>query len=106
MQEFCNGGTLRDAIVRGIFTTMPRRWHPIMAVLRGVAEGMTYMHGRRICHGDLNPANVLVKVRCLQLPFANEVSLAVARLSAAAYQQLGGLRLAASQPQHVRRPAC
>ena len=33
-----------------------------MSVLQGVARGMAYMHAQRLCHGDLNPANILLKV--------------------------------------------
>jgi serine/threonine protein kinase len=42
---------------------MPARWPLITAILRAIAEGMDYMHSKRICHGDLNPANILLKVR-------------------------------------------
>jgi serine/threonine protein kinase len=65
VQEYCNGRSLRDALERGYFTLerMPRRWAPIMGMLRGIAAGMEYIHGKRVCHGDLNPANVLLKVR-------------------------------------------
>lgn len=64
LQEFCNGGSLRDAVAKGYFTveSMPRRWGPIMRVLTDIVEGMRHMHGKRICHGDLNPANVMFKV--------------------------------------------
>jgi serine/threonine protein kinase len=71
MQEFCNGGSLRDALVSGYFKTqfMPQRWTPIMTVLSNMALGMDYMHAKRICHGDLNPANILFKVRArISLP--------------------------------------
>jgi serine/threonine protein kinase len=34
-----------------------------MWTLEGIAAGMDYMHTKRICHGDLNPNNVLLKVR-------------------------------------------
>ena len=66
IQEYCNGRSLRDALQRGYFTAeqMAQRWQPTMAVLRGVAGGMSYIHSKRICHGDLNPANVLFKVCC------------------------------------------
>ena len=33
-----------------------------MALLNDIAQGMAYIHSKRICHGDLNPANVLLKV--------------------------------------------
>jgi hypothetical protein len=38
-----------------------------MSVLRDVAAGMNYMHAKRICHGDLNPSNILLKVKILSL---------------------------------------
>jgi serine/threonine protein kinase len=64
-QEFCNGGSLRDAVAKGHFTVdnMPQRWGPIMKVLTDVVSGMHYLQRRRICHGDLNPANIMFKVR-------------------------------------------
>eukprot|EP00892_Ulva_mutabilis_P009184 jgi/Ulvmu1/6638/UM003_0276.1 len=63
IQEFCNGGSLRTAIARGYFRTnhLPQRWRPIMGVLRDVCTGMAYMHEKHICHGDLTPANILLK---------------------------------------------
>ena len=63
LQEFCNGGSLRDALAGGAFRTqsLPQRWLPLLAILRDVARGMAYMHAKRICHGDLNPSNVLFK---------------------------------------------
>ena len=65
MQEFCNGGSLRDALGAGLFRTahMPQRWRPLVGVLSDVAAGMEYMHAKRICHGDLNPSNLLIKAR-------------------------------------------
>jgi serine/threonine protein kinase len=65
VQEFCNGGSLRDAVAKGYFTieNMSRRWGPIMRVLTDIVAGMNHVHRKRICHGDLNPANVMFKVR-------------------------------------------
>jgi serine/threonine protein kinase len=65
LQEFCNGGSLRAAVARGLLDpdATPRHWRTIMALLFDIAQGMAYIHGKRICHGDLNPANVLLKVR-------------------------------------------
>jgi serine/threonine protein kinase len=66
VQEFCNGGSLRQALADGMFgVRLRQRWRPILSALEGVAAGMDYMHSKRICHGDLNPANVLLTVRCL-----------------------------------------
>jgi serine/threonine protein kinase len=66
VQEFCNGGSLRDALQRRYFTDerLKQRWAPVTGILIGVAKGMEYIHGKRICHGDLNPSNVLLKARC------------------------------------------
>eukprot|EP00892_Ulva_mutabilis_P012784 jgi/Ulvmu1/9879/UM057_0034.1 len=63
IQEHCNGGSLRDALSLGMFSqnSVVNRWKGISAALRGLAEGMAYTHSRRICHGDLNPSNVLLK---------------------------------------------
>ena len=67
LQEFCNGGSLREALMLGVFgggpDALPRRWAPITAVLRGLAEGLAYVHGQSIVHGDVNPANILLQVR-------------------------------------------
>jgi serine/threonine protein kinase len=66
LQEYCNGGTLRQAVEAGLFergSARTSRWQSIVATLTGVAEGMQHMHDQRCCHGDLNPANILFKVR-------------------------------------------
>lgn len=57
------GCACRDAIDAGLFRRLPQRWLAISGVLRDVAAGMEYMHANRICHSDLNPANILLKVR-------------------------------------------
>ena len=64
LQEFCNGGSLGDAISDGFFgrTVSKLHWRRVLATLLDIAEGMAYIHSMRICHGDLNPANVLLKV--------------------------------------------
>ena len=64
MQEFCNGGSVADVVDSGALRSsrLPRRWDAVFGLLRGIADGMDHMHGKRICHGDLNPANVLLKV--------------------------------------------
>jgi serine/threonine protein kinase len=65
LQEYCNGGSLREAIQKGLFTSkrLPNRFAVIMTLLCHIADGIQYMHSKRICHGDLNPSNVLLKVR-------------------------------------------
>jgi serine/threonine protein kinase len=65
MQEFCNGGALNRAINAGVFRRggSKNRWNAVISVLKGIANGMHYIHQMRICHGDLNPANILLHVR-------------------------------------------
>ena len=64
-QEYCNGGALREMLVAGHFAQdhMRSHWRSVMLVMQGTAAGMQYVHGKRICHGDLNPSNILLKVR-------------------------------------------
>ena len=64
VQEFCNGGSLRQLLSRGYMAPrrLQRRWLALIGILRGIVEGMEYVHSKRICHGDLNPNNVLLKV--------------------------------------------
>ena len=77
VQEFCNGSTLRDALEDGLFTlaNMPKRWEPTLTILIGIAAGMAYIHSKRICHGDLNPSNVLLKVLHARLNWPTSVAL-------------------------------
>lgn len=71
VQEFCEGGTLKDALEGGLLTAevLPRRWDVLIGVLRDVAAGMDYMHASRVCHGRLNPSNILFKVRVFRAVF-------------------------------------
>ena len=71
LQEYCSGGTLREAVDCGLFRRLPRRWDAILKILLDIAAGMEYMHANRICHSDLNPANILLKVRSGQLAASN-----------------------------------
>eukprot|EP00892_Ulva_mutabilis_P009188 jgi/Ulvmu1/6641/UM003_0279.1 len=86
VQEFCNGGSLREAVACGFFTVdaMPRRWGPLMLVLADIAGGMAHMHAKRICHGDLNPSNILLKFEaaaCTDVREALSQSAVVAKLT-------------------------
>jgi serine/threonine protein kinase len=64
IQEFCNGGSMAGMLDSGALKPqqLPRRWLPLTSLLRGTAAGMCHMHAKRICHGDLNPSNILFKV--------------------------------------------
>jgi hypothetical protein len=73
VQEYCDGGSLRNALMSGAFVQsgMRSRWRSIMRAAQGIAAGMNYIHCKRILHGDLNPSNVLLKVRALRSAFQN-----------------------------------
>lgn len=64
MQEYCNGGSLSEAVAKGCFAAgaLQRRWQSIIMLLKDIAEGLDYIHACRICHGDLSPSSVLLKV--------------------------------------------
>jgi serine/threonine protein kinase len=67
VQEFCAGGALRALIQQGALSArqLPHRFHPILSLLKGIAQGMQYITDRGICHGDLNPSNILLHVCAL-----------------------------------------
>ncbi len=64
--EFCDSGTLKAAIDDGklhdLSSGAPR---PVMShilqLATDIAAGMSHVHSRRVVHGDLTPANVLLK---------------------------------------------
>ena len=67
---------MRSLLSRGAFAqhAVGNSWATTMRAIKGIASGMQYVHGKRICHGDLNPSNVLLKVRhrvsyCTQIFF-------------------------------------
>ena len=92
LQEYCNGGSLRGVLEEGLFggETMRDRWRGISVALSGLAAGMSYLHTKRICHGDLNPSNVLMKVplppllACASMRARHRIGAAVSVCRAAA----------------------
>ena len=105
MQEFCNGGSLRQALQKAYFSVakLPLRWPVITGVLRGIAEGMAYVHSKRICHGDLNPNNVLLKVR-LRLCLLLQTSVVTAGLGPSSVRRARvppGMTGSPCNPQHA-----
>lgn len=63
LQEYCNGGPLRASLGKFAQDGFRNYWQSVMHAVKGIASGMQYVHGKRICHGDLNPSNILLKVR-------------------------------------------
>ncbi|KIY96377.1 Putative serine/threonine-protein kinase/receptor [Monoraphidium neglectum] len=66
LQEYCDGGTLQDAVFEkgsGAFfnTQMVPQMGVMLHMLLGVARGMEWLHARNVLHGDLKAANVLLK---------------------------------------------
>ncbi|KXZ50658.1 hypothetical protein GPECTOR_15g342 [Gonium pectorale] len=65
VQELCNGGSLQDALSRGIAGSIRAGGAFRLMALRlalDVAQGMRHIHSSRVVHGDLKPDNVLLVV--------------------------------------------
>jgi serine/threonine protein kinase len=60
--EWCGAGSLHDALRRRRFHARGRRdARGVLSALADVARGLTHLHARGVVHGDLTPANVLLK---------------------------------------------
>ncbi|KXZ47126.1 hypothetical protein GPECTOR_38g364 [Gonium pectorale] len=65
VQELCNGGSLQQALSRGMAGTVRSGGSSRLLALRlalDVARGVAHVHECRIVHGDLKPDNVLLMV--------------------------------------------
>jgi len=69
------------------------RFDRAMAVLVDIANGMAYVHSKRIAHGDLNPSNVRFFLIFALTPFQRSPSHPLVLAGAAAGGQGGGARL-------------
>ncbi|KAG2448187.1 hypothetical protein HYH02_006772 [Chlamydomonas schloesseri] len=64
IMEYCDQGSLSDRVVAGAFRGAGEDRRPLFALLRtlhDVAAGMSYLHTNGIIHGQLTPANVLLR---------------------------------------------
>lgn len=53
--EYCNGGSLEEAIDRG-----PMDERQLRRVLEHVAQGLRFIHSRNLAHMDIKPGNILI----------------------------------------------
>lgn len=66
VMEYCDKGSLQQAINKGLFKASPT-WSSRLALraylrtAREVAQGLCHIHKSNVIHGDLKPANVLLK---------------------------------------------
>ncbi|KAG2454955.1 hypothetical protein HYH02_000782 [Chlamydomonas schloesseri] len=64
VQEYCDGGSLRMAILKRKFFDAKKdepRMEMILDTSIELCGGLVHLHERNIVHGDLNPNNVLLK---------------------------------------------
>jgi serine/threonine protein kinase len=62
--ELISGGTLFDYIQREF--EKPTYWIMTQKILRDIANGMNYLHGQNIVHGDLKSHNILLRENSYQ----------------------------------------
>ncbi|XP_014276862.1 wee1-like protein kinase [Halyomorpha halys] len=53
--EYCNGGSLEEAIERG-----PMDERNLRKVLEHVAQGLRFIHSKNLAHMDIKPGNILI----------------------------------------------
>ena len=54
--EYCNGGTLREKVVKKQKLNEKKTKQIVLQIL----EGVSYIHRMGICHRDLKPENILL----------------------------------------------
>lgn len=74
VQEFCNGGSLQDALDDGMFRppALPKPLPAMLAMLKGTAEAMAHAHAHGVAHGQLTGHDILLKVCTSSCTSCNE----------------------------------
>ena len=70
LQELCDGDltqVLSPRLLHDRQTKMPH-FNGILQLVKDLALGMQHIHQRDIIHGDLNPRNILIKIKPTALP--------------------------------------
>jgi serine/threonine protein kinase len=64
VQEFCNGGNLKEAVKDQMLCSpaLAAPLLPVMGLLRGVAQGLAHMHAAGMHHTMVTAESVLLKV--------------------------------------------
>jgi len=62
VMEYCNGGTLAQALQQGEFFSIGKKPNMPMVLMRAIdiAHAMEHLHAHCVVHGDLKPENVLL----------------------------------------------
>eukprot|EP00803_Ostreobium_quekettii_P003230 evm.model.scf_1010.7 EVM.evm.TU.scf_1010.7 scf_1010:41586-46371(+) len=62
VMEYCNGGTLAQALLQGDFFTIGKKPNMPIILMRAIdiAHAMEHLHAHCVIHGDLKPENVLL----------------------------------------------
>lgn len=93
--EFCDGGTLQDAIDRGwlrkgsCHQASPPNLVKILTLASHIACAAAYLHERRVVHADLTAANVLLCTARPAVPLDSAVQLQFARSDSKPRAQAG-----------------
>ena len=56
VQEYIDGNTLQDSIVRGVFDDI----QSVIQCLVQICDGIGHLHGKGYVHGDLKPENIMI----------------------------------------------
>jgi hypothetical protein len=100
LMELVAGPNLAEHLAR----TGPLPESTVVALVRGMAEGLSYAHARGVIHRDLKPANILLAPNGDGLPVPKIADFGMARASSFASADKGALTVLGT-PQYMA-PEC